>query len=66
MLIVIVVVVVVVVIVVVDVNQRILKLKGGEEGRQDRSYQMVGKGETKTRHKKLKQRIPIMTKCAIP
>lgn len=59
-------IVVVVVIVVVDVNQRILKLKGGEEGRQDRSYQMVGKGETKTRHKKLKQEIPIMTKCAIP
>ena len=59
-------VIVVVVIVVVDVNQRILKLKGGEEGRQDRSYQMVGKGETKTRHKKLKQKIPIMTKCAIP
>ena len=58
-------IVVVVVIVVVDVNQRILKLKGGEEGRQDRSYQMVGKGETKTRHKKLKQEIPIMTKCAI-
>lgn len=66
MLIVIVVVVIVIVIVVVYVNQRILKLKGGEEGRQDRSYQMVGKGETKTRHKKLKQEIPIMTKCAIP
>ena len=59
------VIVVVVVIVLVDVNQSILKLKGGEEGRQDRSYQMVGKGETKTRHKKLKQEIPIMTKCAI-